>query len=119
MRVAFILLTLGWASLSAQPRYDLVLKGGHVIDPKNSINRAMDLAISGGKIVLVAPNISPSDAKKTVDVAGLYVTPGLIDIHVHIYLWPDLKGEGVSLRRSLDCQVDLSQLAQFFGGGGN
>ena len=111
MRIAFVLLTLSWASLSAQPRYDLVLKGGHVIDPKNSINQAMDLAISGGKIVLVAPSISPSDAKKTVDVAGLYVTPGLIDIHVHIYMWPDLKGEGVqadafSFRSGVTTMVD-------------
>ena len=111
MRIAFVPLALIWASLSAQPRYDLVLKGGHVIDPKNSINRAMDVAISGGKIALVAPSIAPSDAKKAVDVAGLYVTPGLIDIHVHIYMWQDLKGEGVqadafSFRSGVTTMVD-------------
>src|SRR5258708_6576705 len=95
MRSSLLLLTFGWSLLSAQPRYDLLLKGGHVIDPKNSINRVMDVAVSNGKIALVAPTIAPSDAKRTVDVAGLYVTPGLIDIHVHVYMWQDLKGEGV------------------------
>ncbi len=71
--------------LNAQTRYDLLLKGGHVIDPKNSINQPMDVAVAGGKIARVAENISPTEAKQTVDVAGFYVTPGLIDIHVHVY----------------------------------
>jgi hypothetical protein len=63
--------------LSAQPRYDLLLKGGHVIDPKNGIDRIMDFGISGGKIARVAAGINSSEAKQTVDVTGLYVTPGL------------------------------------------
>ncbi len=65
--------------------YDLLLKGGHVIDPKNGVNRVSDVAIAGGKIARVAPNIPASDAKRVADVTGLYVTPGLIDIHVHVY----------------------------------
>jgi len=64
---------------------DLLLKGGHVIDPKNQINGKMDVAITNGKIYQVAANISPQKAKQTVDVTGLYVTPGLIDMHVHAY----------------------------------
>lgn len=64
--------------------YDLLLKGGHVIDPANHIDRVMDVAISGSKIAAVGPNIPASDAGKVVDVSGLYVTPGLIDIHVHV-----------------------------------
>src|SRR5436190_18004180 len=71
--------------LSAQT-YDLLLKGGHVIDPANSIDRVMDVAVSAGKIARVAERISATEAKKTVDVAGLYVTPGLIDIHTHVYV---------------------------------
>ena len=71
--------------LSAQVRYELLIKGGHVIDPKNGVNRIMDVAVAGGKIARVAENIAPAEAEKTVDAAGLYVTPGLIDIHVHVY----------------------------------
>jgi len=71
--------------LAAQPAYDLLLKGGHVIDPKNKINGLMDVAIARGRIAQVGPGISAAQAKNVVDVSGLYVTPGLIDIHVHVY----------------------------------
>jgi dihydroorotase len=64
---------------------DLLLKGGHVIDPKNNIDALMDVAISGGKITRVAANIPASEAKKVVDVKGFYVTPGLIDMHAHVF----------------------------------
>jgi len=64
---------------------DLLIKGGHVIDPKNNINGKMDVAITNGKIYQVAPNISPQKAKNIVDATGYYVTPGLIDMHVHAY----------------------------------
>ncbi len=66
------------------PRYDLLLKGGHVIDPANRIDAVMDVAVSGGKIAAVEKNIAASEAGKVVDATGLYVTPGLIDIHVHV-----------------------------------
>ena len=69
----------------AQQDYDLLLKGGHVIDAKNGVNAVRDVAIKDGKICAVAPEIAASRALKTVDVSGLYVTPGLIDIHVHVY----------------------------------
>jgi len=63
--------------------YSIVIKGGHVIDPKNNINEIMDIAINGDKIVRVANNIDASSATQIVNAAGLYVTPGLIDIHSH------------------------------------
>lgn len=66
-------------------QYDLLLKGGHVIDPKNNINQIMDVAVKDDRIAQVATDISSVEAEKVVDVAGLYVTPGLIDIHVHVY----------------------------------
>jgi dihydroorotase len=66
------------------PHYDLLLKGGHIIDPANGLDRIMDVGISGGKIAAVATNLPSSEAGKVVNVAGLYVTPGLIDIHAHI-----------------------------------
>lgn len=74
-------------TLSGQTRYDLLLKGGHVIDGKNNVNAIRDLAITGGKISALAPNIDPSLARKVVDVSGLWVTPGLIDIHEHVYTY--------------------------------
>jgi dihydroorotase len=66
--------------------YDLLLKGGHVIDPANNIDAIRDVAIAGGKIARVAANIPASQARRTVDVQRLYVTPGLIDLHTHVYL---------------------------------
>jgi dihydroorotase len=68
---------------------DILLKGGHVIDPKNKIDSKMDVAILNGKIFRVAANIPESSAKKTVDVSGLYVSPGIIDMHVHVFLGTD------------------------------
>jgi len=81
--LSFILL-LGSLTVSAQ-ELDLLLKGGHVIDPKNKINTKMDVGIAAGKIVKVAANIPANTAKKTVDVSGLYVTPGIIDMHAHVF----------------------------------
>ena len=66
------------------PHYDLVLKGGRVIDPANRLDGLMDVAVSGEKIAAVAKDIPASEAGKVVDVTGLYVTPGLVDIHFHV-----------------------------------
>jgi dihydroorotase len=69
----------------AQNQYDLLLQGGHVIDAKNNISAVRDVAIRDGKIAAVAEHIDPAQAFKVVNVHGLYVTPGLVDIHVHVY----------------------------------
>jgi len=66
------------------PRYDLLLKGGHVIDPANYIDDVRDVAVFQGKIAAVEKNIPADQAGKVVDVSQLYVTPGLIDIHYHV-----------------------------------
>jgi dihydroorotase len=74
------------APLTAQdPQYTLLIKGGHVIDPRNNINAVMDVAVSGAKITRVASNITPSGSGRVVDATGLYVVPGLIDIHAHVF----------------------------------
>ncbi len=70
---------------AAQPQYDLLLRGGRVIDPRNRIAGVRDVAIRGGRIAEVAEKIDPARASKVIDVTGLYVVPGLIDIHVHAY----------------------------------
>ena len=70
---------------SCQSSYDIVIKGGHVIDPKNNIDTVMDVAIKGDKIAMVAQSINEKGAGRVIDAKGLYVTPGLIDAHVHVY----------------------------------
>jgi len=79
-----ILISASLAFAQTQP-YDLLLQGGHVIDAKNNIDAVRDVGIKDGKIVSVAQRIDPAQAFKVVNVAGLYVTPGLIDIHVHVF----------------------------------
>ena len=83
MKIACLLLLVP-AALAQSP-YDLLLKGGHVIDAKNHINEVRDVAIRDGRVADVASNIDSSSALKTVNVSGFYVTPGLVDIHVHVY----------------------------------
>jgi dihydroorotase len=78
----FLLLT---GDALAQQQFDLLLQGGHVIDPRNRVSGPRDVAIRGGKFAAVAPKIDPAAARKVVDVSGLYVTPGLVDIHVHVF----------------------------------
>ena len=64
-------------------KYQLLLKGGRVIDPSQSLNAAADVALAGGRIAAIAPNIDSADADRTVPVAGQIVTPGLVDLHTH------------------------------------
>ena len=65
------------------PAYDLLIKGGHVIDAANDIDAQMDLAIAGRVVAAVEPEIPESHARRVVDASGMYVIPGLIDIHAH------------------------------------
>ena len=83
-RICLLIILMSVAA-PAQELYDLVLKGGHVIDPKNGLSALRDVAIRDGKIAAVAEAIETSKAKRVVDAKGLYVTPGLVDIHAHLY----------------------------------
>ena len=65
--------------------YDLILKGGHLIDPKNNVDSPRDLALNNGQVAAVDTDIPVDRAGRVVDVSGLYVTPGLVDIHTHMY----------------------------------
>ncbi len=69
----------------ADSRYDLLLQGGHVVDPANDIDGPADVAIAGGVIAAVASDLDASGARKVIDASDRYVTPGLIDIHTHSY----------------------------------
>lgn len=84
-QLRLLILLLACAAAYAQPRYDLLLKGGHVIDAKNGIDAVRDVAIAKGHIAAVAEDIPASLARRVVDVRSLYVTPGLVDMHVHVF----------------------------------
>jgi len=64
--------------------YDLVIKGGRVIDPSQKIDGPMDVAVSGGKIAGVLPDIPPGEAGTHIDAAARSSPPGLIDMHTHV-----------------------------------
>ena len=86
---ALLLALLAVPALTFGQTVDILIKGGHVIDPKNKIDAKMDVAIADGKILRVAPSISADGAKKVIDATGLYVTPGIIDMHVHVFFGTD------------------------------
>lgn len=80
----FVALTLQLKA-QAPASFDILVKGGHVIDPKNGIDAVMDIAIKAGKIFKVGKNLPASEAKQVVDATGLKVVPGIIDMHAHVF----------------------------------
>ena len=87
----FLLIACLWSFNTAHAQQiDILLKGGHVIDPKNKIDEQMDVAIVKGKIAQVAKDIPANNAKQVINAKGLYVTPGIIDMHVHVFNGNDL-----------------------------
>lgn len=66
-------------------QFDLVLKGGHLIDPHNGIDAPKDIGIKGKEVAAVDAELPVEGAGQVIDVSGLYVTPGLVDIHIHAY----------------------------------
>jgi dihydroorotase len=80
-----ILMYFSLIAVQAQ-EIDLLIKNGHVFDPKNNLDTVLDISIGDGKVLEVAPNIASENAKKVVDATGLYVCPGLIDIHTHVFV---------------------------------
>lgn len=118
MRAAlfFLALPVLAPTLLAQTQYDLLLKNGHVIDAKNKIDAIRDIGIKDRKIAAVAVNIPASQAGKVIDARGLYITPGLVDIHVHVYAGTGTRGsyagdlsvypDGWTLRNGVTTVVD-------------
>jgi dihydroorotase len=79
-------------TLAAQQHFDTVLKGGRVIDPRNATDAVMDVGIMDQRIAAIQKNIVPWSADEVIDVTGLIVAPGLVDIHSHVYAGTGLRG---------------------------
>jgi dihydroorotase len=110
-----LMLLAATAMLPAQTPYSLLIKGGHVIDPKNGRSAKLDVAIQGTRIVKVAAGIPASQAARVANADGLYVVPGLIDIHAHVYAGTGVKAltgdssvypDGFSFRSGVTTLVD-------------
>ncbi len=98
MQIIFFILFFITTSIGVQAQqYDLLIKNGHVVDPKNKIDAMMDVAIAEGKISKVAKDIPSTQSKKVVDATGLLVTPGFIDMHTHVFVGskPDIFADGI------------------------
>jgi len=111
----WLIVLLGVGCLQAQTTYDLLIQGGHVIDPKNGIDDIRDVAILNGRIVQVAQGLPAEVARTVIDAKGLYVSPGWIDIHVHVYAGTGLRAltgdqsvypDGFSFRTGVTTMVD-------------
>jgi dihydroorotase len=85
MRLFTALCLVALHAQAQTPSYDLLLQHGHVIDPKSNLSAILDVALLDGKIAAIETRIDPARALKIIDVSGLYLTPGLIDIHFHAY----------------------------------
>ena len=66
------------------PKYDSIIQGGRVLDPANKTDASLDVGISGGRIVEAAAELDPLDSEYLIDASGKWVTPGVIDTHVHV-----------------------------------
>src|SRR6266850_2264490 len=108
--VAVLLLFVAIASGGAQaPRYDVLLRGGRVIDPRNNLSATRDVAIAGGKIAAVAAQINQADAAKTIDVTGLHVIPGIVDrSQTRVLAFLNIVGAGM---RGAKFENDLNDMA--------
>ena len=89
-------------------QFDLVLKGGHVIDPSQAIDGIMDIAVLGDTIAALAAEIPEHRAKQVVDARGLYVMPGIIDLHVHVFpeVGPAVFPDVIAARSGVTTMVD-------------
>ena len=84
-KLLLLIISIMITGLIKAQTYNIVIKGGHIIDPKNNIDAVMDMAVKDGKIAAIEKNIDAKEGIQVVDAKGLFITPGLIDIHVHVF----------------------------------
>jgi imidazolonepropionase-like amidohydrolase len=73
--------------------FDLLLTGGTVLNPATGLSQPLDLGVAGERIAAIASNLPRPSAKQVLDVNGCYLTPGLIDFHIHSYWGAGLRDE--------------------------
>ena len=83
VQTAALAAAMGGSVRGVQPKYDLLITGGRVLDPSQRLDGALDVAIQDGRIAAIARGIAPADARESLDARGQIVSPGLVDIHVH------------------------------------
>lgn len=81
-----------WAPSASAQAYDILLQGGYVIDPRNSVAGHREIGIREGRVVAVEPSLARDEAERIVDVSGLFVIPGIVDIHAHFFWTPGIDG---------------------------
>ena len=100
---------------AAQDRpYDLVIRNGEVIDPSRGLRRKADLAVSAGRIAAIEETIPPERAWEVIDAKGLYVTPGLVDLHTHCYhsaTGLSVEADPIAARSGVTTWVDAGSFA--------
>jgi dihydroorotase len=94
-RLSLFIVLLIICQFSYAQEFDILLKGAHVIDPKNKIDSKMDVGIVNGRIARVAKDIAIGSATKIIDVTGFYITPGIVDMHVHVFQGTDKNSTSV------------------------
>jgi dihydroorotase len=102
--------------VSSATHFDTVITGGRVIDPANGIDGIRDVAITGGRIALVAGDVPPHTASQVVDATGLVVTPGLVDLHAHLFWGRDYFGidaDSIAWRSGVTTWVDSGSAGAF------
>ncbi|MDF3042733.1 MAG: amidohydrolase, partial [Thermomicrobiales bacterium] len=95
---------------------DTLIVGGEVVDPGAGLQGALDVAIRGGRVVEVAPNLDRSAARDVIDAAGAIVTPGLVDLHTHVYwgatYW-GIEADPVAARTGVTTWLDVGSSGSY------
>src|SRR5438067_1746506 len=96
--------------------YELLIRGGTLIDPANGLNGDFDIAVADGRIAAVAPDMPADGAAQVVDARGLYITPGLVDLHTHCYwgatYW-GIEADPVAARTGVTTWLDVGSAGAF------
>ena len=107
---------MGDVDTGRNPRFDTIIAGGEVVDPGSGLSGRLDVGIAGGKIAAVQASLDPSQALHVIDATGKFVTPGLIDLHTHVYwgatfwgVWPD----PISARTGVTTWLDVGSAGSY------
>src|ERR1700677_484461 len=105
------------AAMGPADKFDLVIKGGDVLDPSQSLRGKRDIGIRWGVIEAIETEIPAARALKTIDASGQLVTPGLVDLHCHVY--PYGSAIGIPADELVQFQSTTTVVSAGEGGGNN